>query len=191
MSHLIFAARHEWAATAAHDPPLARVVVSTASSSDGREARSRETAYPAGTQSPLGTERSEDAQSTRQAITNRRNHMDLRAQVVSNTSKLQGLVGFTSSPPIGQEHRLQSSHGLYRKLPSSTSATEALEPKVVASNLYVFIRVVNSSFCAFACGVGGRRVSARVHSATKSPKGRRRQASTAMMAPGGWPVPKA
>ena len=82
-------------------------------------------------------------------------------------------AGFTSSPPhpIAPEHRLQSSHGLYRKLPSSTSGTENLEPKVPESNLYVFIRLVYSSLCALACGVGGRRVSARVHSATKRPKG--------------------
>ena len=88
--------------------------------------------------------------------------------------------------------RLRSSHGLYRKRPSSTSGTETVEPNVPESNLYVFIRVVYSSLCALACGVGGRGISASagVRSAARSPEGRRRQASElwhyhVTLAPGG------
>ena len=79
-------------------------------------------------------------------------------------------------PYAPENHRLQSSHGLYRKRPSSTAGTETVEPNVPESNLYVFIRVVYSSLCALACGVGGRGISAsaRVRSAARSPEGRRR-----------------
>ena len=63
-------------------------------------------------------------------------------------------------PYAPENHRLQSSHGLYRKRPSSTAGTETVEPNVPESNLYVFIRVVYSSLCALACGVRVRGRSA-------------------------------